>query len=173
VLLTHAVVSGMSSPLANKALPETLLVSFVLIISLIISLIHLWTCADFDTSAASATFLCTDQSFWNEPIHSLDCSCVFDEFGDDLIGRGGHCGIFVHHELQEDFPLVVPWDSTKEVEDVLLHIHLGDCLCFRIGVGVSNIRASSQCCYWSGEEIPILDFPIDWQGIVADISVVR
>jgi hypothetical protein len=30
---------------------------------------------------------------------------------------------------------------------VLLLIHLGDCHCIRIGVGVGSIRASSQCCY--------------------------
>ena len=93
-----------------KALPEILL--FVsLIISLIISLIPLWTSATFTgfTAIATTTFatlLGKEQSFWSEPILSLDCSFLFDELGDDLIGRGGHRGGhrggFVHHELQCD-----------------------------------------------------------------------
>jgi hypothetical protein len=119
----------MPSPLAMKALPEILLFPIVLIISLIISLIPLWTSDDFAASAASATFLCKEQSLLSEPILSLDCSFLFDELGDDLIGCGSHRGVFVHHDLPEDSPLIVLWDPAKMVKDVLLLTHLGDCLC--------------------------------------------
>jgi hypothetical protein len=143
-LLAQAVFGGVPSPMAMTALPEILLFPIVLIISLIISRIPLWTSAAFTgltaitTITTFATLLCKEQGFWSDPIPSLDCSFLFDELGDDLIGRGGHRGVFVHHELQEDFPLVVPWDPAKEVEDVLLLTHLGDCLC-RVGsVGVSG-----------------------------------
>jgi hypothetical protein len=133
VLLAEAVLSGMPSPVAMKALPEILLfVSIIisLIISLVISLIPLWKSAAFTGFAAiTTTFRCKEPNFWSEPFRSLDCSFLFDELGDDLIGGGGHHGVFVHHELWEDFPLVVPWDPAKEVEDVLLLTHLADCLC--------------------------------------------
>jgi hypothetical protein len=108
VLLAHADLHGVPSPLAMKTLPEIFLI-VSLIISLIISLIPPWTFAAFTGFTAItttfATLLCKDQNFWSEPILSLDCSFHFDELGDNLIGRGGHRGVFVHHELQEDFPL--------------------------------------------------------------------
>ena len=135
-----------------KAPPDILLFPIVLIIPLI----PLWTFADFASSAAFATLLCKEQNFWSEPILSLDCSFLFDELGDDLIGCGSHCGVVDDHELQEDFPLVVPWDPAKEVEDVLLLTHLGDCHYRRIGVG--SISVSRR---WPCAEIVIFDFPID------------
>ena len=114
-------------------------------ITLIISLIPLWTFAAFTgfttISTTLATLLCKEQSFWSEPILSFDCSFLFNKLGDDLIRGGGHCGIFVDHELQEAFPLVIPWDPAKEVEDALLLTHLGDCLCRDISVGVGSISA--------------------------------
>jgi len=69
---------------------------------------------------------------------------------------GGHHGGFVHHDLQEDFPLIIPWDSAKEVEDVFLLTHLGDCLCINIGVSSVSVIGC-----WSCTEIVILDYPID------------
>ena len=158
----------MPSPLAMKALPDILL--FPIVVSLIISLIPPWTFAAFTGFTAItttfATLLCKGQSFWSEPILSLDCSILFDELGDDLIGGGGHRGVLVHHELQEDFSLFVPWDSAKEVEDVLLLTHLGDCLC-RVRIG--SISVSGR---WPNAEIVILDFPIDPRCVVVDISTV-
>jgi hypothetical protein len=162
--------SGMPSPLAMKALPEILL--FVsLIISFIISLIPPRTFATFTgftattTITAFATLLCKELSFWSEPILSLDCSFLFDELGDDLIGRGDHCGVFVYHELQEDFPLVVPWDSVKEVADVLLLTYLGECICtVRIGISVSG--------RWPCAEIGTLDILINLRCVIVDISAV-
>jgi hypothetical protein len=60
-LLAQAVLGGVSSPLAMQALPEILLLRIVLVISLIISLnitlVPLWTFANFATLAALATFL--------------------------------------------------------------------------------------------------------------------
>jgi hypothetical protein len=58
------------------------------------------------------------QNIWSEPIVALGYSFLLDELGDDLIGPGGHQGVFVHHGLQADFSLVIPWDSTKEVDNV-------------------------------------------------------
>ena len=135
-----------------------------------ISLILPWTSAAFTgftaiTATTFATLLCKEQSFWSEPILSLDCRFHFNELGDDVIGRGGHRDIFVHHELQEDFPLVIPWDSAKEVEDVLLLTHLGDCLC-RVCNGIS---VSGR---WPSSEILNLDCPIDPRCTVVDISTV-
>ena len=130
----------MPLPLAMKALLDILLFPIIVspMISLTISLIPLRTSAEFTSFSAIATtfaiFFCKVQSFWSEPILSLDCSVHFDELGDDLIGRGGHRVVFVHHYLLEDFPLVIPWDSLKEVEDVFLLTHLGNCLCICIGV---------------------------------------
>jgi hypothetical protein len=165
-LLAQAVLGGMPSPVAMKALPEILLfVSFIisLIFSFVISLIPPWTSAAFTGFAAiTTTFLCKEQSFWSEPFRSLDSSFLFDKLGDDLIGGGGDRGVFVHHELREDFPFVVPWDSAKEVEDVLFLTHLGDCLCRRIGVGSR----------WPCAEIVILDFQIDLRCVIVDISAV-
>jgi len=135
-LLAQEVLGGVPSPLAMKALPEILLFPIILIISLI----PLWTFADFAASAAFATLLCKEQRFCSEPILSLDCSFIFDELGDDLIWDGGHRGVFVHHELQEDYPLVVPWNPAKEVEDVLLLTHLGDCLA-DTSVSVASVSA--------------------------------
>jgi hypothetical protein len=158
VLLAQAVLGGMPSLLAMKPLPDILLFPIVLIISLIISLILLGIFAAFTSfntiTTTFATFLYNEQSFWSEPILSRHCRFLFDELGDDLICRGGHCGIFVHHELKEDIPLIVPSDSAKEVQDVHLLTHLGDCLCtVRIGISVSGRLL------WA--EIVILDFPID------------
>ena len=143
-----------------KALPEILRFPIVLIISLILCLIPVWTCAAstgftaITTITTFRTLLCKEQSFWSEPIRSLDCSFLFNELVKNLIWHGGHHGVFVQHELQEAFPLVVPWDSEKEVEDVLLLTHLGDCLCrVHIGISVSGL--------WPSAEIGILDFPMD------------
>ena len=163
MLLAQAVLGGVPSPLAMKALPEILL--FPIIVSLIISLIPLWTSAAFTGfTAITTTFLCKEQSFWSELILSLDCSFHFNELGDDLIGCGGHRGAFVHHEHTEDFPLIVPWDSMNEVEDVLLLTHLGDYLC-RVG----SVSDSGR---WPCAEIVILDFPIDPRCVIVDISAV-
>ena len=164
-LLDQSVLGGVPSPLAMKALLEILLFP----IDLIISLIPLWTSAAFTGFTAITTFatlLCKEQSFWSQPIFSLDCSFLFDELGDYLIGGGGHRGVFVHHELQEDIPLVVPWNSKKEVEDVLLLTHRGDCLC-RVRIG-----SISVCGRWPSPEIVIFDSPIDPQCVVVDISAV-
>jgi len=112
-----------------------------------------------------STHLCKEQSFWREPILSLECSFHFDGLGDDLIWRGSHRGVFVLHQPQEDFPLVIPWDPTKEVGDVFLLSNLGDWLCrVRIGISFSG--------RWHSAEIVILDFPIDPRCIVVDISAV-
>jgi hypothetical protein len=56
-LLAQAVLGGVPLPLAMKQLPEILLFPIVLIISLI----PLWTFADFAPSATIATFLCKEQ----------------------------------------------------------------------------------------------------------------
>jgi hypothetical protein len=130
-LLAQAVLGDMPSPLAMKALPQILL--FPIVVSLFISLIPPWTFAAFTgftaiTTTTFATLLCKVQSFWSEPIPSLDCSFLFNEHGDDLIGRGSHHGIFVYHELQEWFPLVIPWDHAQVVDDASLLTHLSDCL---------------------------------------------
>jgi hypothetical protein len=144
-------------------LPFPIVVS--LIISLIISLIPLWTFADFAASAPADTFLFKGQSIWSEPIISLDCSFLFDKLSDDLIRRGGHHGVFDHLELQADFQLVVPWDSAKEVEEVLLLSHSGDCLySVRIGISVGD--------RWPCSQIVILDSPIDPRCLIVDISAV-
>jgi hypothetical protein len=145
-----------------KALPEILL--FPIVVFLIISLIPLWTSAAFTGfTAITTTFLCKERSFWSERFLSLDCSFRFDELGDDLIGCGGHRGVFVHHELLEDCPPVVPWDSAKEVEDVLVVTHLHDCLC-SVPVSVSGL--------WPSAEIVIFDTLIDPRYIIVDISAV-
>jgi len=168
VLLAQAVLGGMPLPLAMKALPEILL--FTIVVSLMISLIPPWTIAASTGFTAItttiATLLCKEQSFWSEPILSLDCSFLFDELGDDLIGGGCHRGVFVHHEHQGDFPLVVPRDSAKEEEDVLLLTHLGDCHC-RVRIG--SISVSGR---WPRAEIVILHFLIDPRWVVVDISTV-
>jgi hypothetical protein len=87
VLLAQAVPGGVPLPLAMIALPEMLLfpIDVSLIISLIYSLVPLWTSANFAASGASATFLCKELKVWSEPILSLDSSFLFDELGDDLI----------------------------------------------------------------------------------------
>jgi len=171
-LLAQVVLGDMPSPLAMKALPQ--MHRFPIIFSLIMSLIPPWTFAAFTSFTAIntttfATLLCKEQSFWSEPILSLDCSFSFHELGDGLIWRGGHHGVFVHHELQEGLALVVPWDPVKEVEDVFLLTHLGHCLC---RVRIDIIRVSGWWCCQSYAEIVILDFPIDPQCIVVDISAV-
>ena len=137
-----------------------------LIISLVISLIPLWTAAAFTGfTAITTTFLSKEQSIWREPFLSLDWRLLFDELGDDLVAGGGHRGVFVHHELQEDFLLLVPWDSAKEVEDVLLLTDLCDCLCIvRIGISVGG--------RWPCAEVVIFDFPMDPRWLIVDISVV-
>lgn len=97
----------------------------------IISLIPLWTFASFTGFpgfTTNATCLCKEQFIWSNVSVSLHCSSLFDKLLEDVIGCGGHCAIFVDHQLQEDYPLIVPWDPTKEVERVLLLAHLGDFL---------------------------------------------
>jgi len=112
-----------------------------------------------------------EQSFWSEPILSVDCSILFDELCDDLIDGGSHRSVFVHHELHEDIPLVVPWDSAREVEDLFLLTHRGDCLC-RLRMSVGSISASGRWCYRSCTEIVILDFPMYLQYVLVDVSAV-
>jgi len=50
---------------------------------------------------------------------------------------------------------------------VLWLTHLGDCLCIRIGVVSVRVIGCWHC-----PEIVILDFPIDLQCVVVDISTV-
>ena len=166
--LAQAILGDMPSPFVKKALP--LIIVFPIV--LIIFFVPHWTVAASSAFTAFATLLCKERSFWREPILSVDCSFPVDELGDDLIRCGGHCGIIVRHELQEDFPLVVPWDATGEIEDVLLCTYLGDCLCICVGVGVSSVSASGRCCcrYWA--EIVIIDCPINLHCIGVDISAV-
>ena len=142
---------------------------FADLFSIVFSLILLWTFAAFPTFA---TLLCKDQSFRSEPIYSIDCSFHLDELCDDLIRPGGHHAIFVHHELEEDSPLIIPSDPAIDIEDVLLLTHLGDCLCMCVGVGVSGISASGRCCCRSCTEIVIVDSPINPQCIGVDIPTV-
>ena len=168
-LFAQSVLGGMLSLLAMKALPEILLFPIVLMFSLIISLILLWTSGAFTGFTAITTFstlLCKEQSLWSEPIFSLDCSFLFDELGDYLIGVGSHRGMFINHELRDDFPLVVPWDSVRQVQDVLLLTHHGDCLC-RVRIGSSSVSGR-----WPSTEIVILDFPIDSRCVIVDLSTV-
>jgi len=98
---------------------------------------------------------------------SLDWSFRFDELGDNLIGRGGHRGVFDRHEFQEDYPLVVSWDCAKEVDDVLLLTDLGGCLCRGISVGSVSI-----CGRWPCAEIVNIEILIDPRLVIVDISVV-
>ena len=176
MLLAQVVVSDMPSPLVMKALPKILIFPIVLIITLIISLNPIWTFAAFTgftaVTTTFATLLCKGQMFRSEPILAIDCRFYVDERGDGLIGGGGHHGVCVHHELQEDCSLVVPWDPAKEVDDVLLLTHLGNCLCIPIGVGVGSIRDGSSCFCPFCAEIVMIDFPIDPQSVVVDISAV-
>jgi hypothetical protein len=79
---------------------------------------------------------------------------------------------FVHHEVPDDITLIVPSDSTKEVEDVFMVTHLGDCLCIQVSVGVGSFSCIAGCCCRPYAEIVILDFPIDLRCIVVDISAV-
>ena len=155
MLLAQAVLGDMPSLLAMTALPQILL--FPIVVSLMISLIPLWTFAAFTgfTINTFATLLCKEQSFWSEPIPTLDSTFLFDELGDDLFRPGGHCGVFLHHSLQEDCPLVVPWDSAKESEVVLLLTHLGHCIC--------SVHNSSVCVSgrWPCAAHGILNLPID------------
>jgi len=159
--------------MAMEALPQILLSPIVLIISLDICLIPLWTFAAFTGFTAIATTfatrLCKVQSFWSEPILSLHCRFHFDKLGGNLIGGGSHRHIFVPYDLKEDIPLVVPWDSMKEVDTVLLPTHDGDCLCICVIVSLGRISASGQrpCA-----EIAILECPIDLRYIVVDMSAV-
>jgi hypothetical protein len=87
MLLAQAGLGGVPSPLAMKARSEILLFPIVVIISLI----PYWTSASFAASTAittttpSATLVCKEQSFGSKPNHSLDCSFLFDELGDELI----------------------------------------------------------------------------------------
>jgi len=155
----------MPSLLSMKTLQQIPL--FANVVTLITSLISLLTFADFAVSAAFPTFLCKMQSFWSEPILSVDGGILLDELGDDLIGHGGHRGVLVHRELQEDFPLVVPWDRTKELDNVFLLTHLGYCLCIGIDVGCVSVSGRWPCV-----EIVILDFPIDPRSIIVNISAV-
>jgi hypothetical protein len=173
-LLAQAVLGGIPLRLPMKVLPEILLFPIIisLIIFLVIPLIPLWTSAGFTgfTAIAATTafdsLLCKEQSSWSEPILCVDCGFLFEKLGDDLIRRGGHCGVVVHHELQEDFPLIVPSDPTKEVQDVFLFCHLGDCLC-RVRIGSIHVSCRSTCA-----DIVILAFSINQQRIVIDITAV-
>ena len=169
MLLAQAVLGDMPSPLAMKALPQILL--FPIFLS--ISLIPVWTFAAFTGFTAItttfATLLCTEQSFWSEPILPLDCSIHLNKFGDNVIGGGGHHDVLIHHKLQERFPLVIPWDPAREVEDVLMLTHLRDCLCRRGGAGVGSISAIGR---WHCPEIVILDILINPQYVVVNISAV-
>jgi hypothetical protein len=156
VLLAQAVFGGIPSPLAMKAIAEILLFPIVPIISLIP---HLTSAAftGFTVSTTTiATLLCNEQSFCSEPILSLDCSVIFDELGDDLIGCGGDRRVVFHHELQSDFPLVIPWNSVKVVENVLLLTYLGEGLYTSLCVSSVGVIGRSP---WA--EIVILDIPID------------
>jgi len=92
--------------------------------------------------------------------------------GDDLIRHCSHRGIFVHLEVQKDFPLVVSWDSVKQGEDVLLHTHLGNSHCICVGVCIGTISVHGNCSSLFWAEIVILDFLIDGGCIVGDLSVV-
>jgi len=152
----------MPSPWAMKALPCIHLFPIVRIIPRI----PLWTFTAFAAFTAFATVLCTQQSFWSEPMLSLDSSFLFDELGDDLIGGGGHHGVFVHHELLEEFPHVFIWDPTKEVEDVLLLTDLRNCLC---SVRIGSIGVTGR---WPSTENVILDHPIDPRCVAVGISSV-
>jgi len=117
MLHAQAVLGDMPTLLTMNACLQILL--FPIVVSHIISLIPAWTFAAstgftaISTITTAANLLCKEQSFWSEPILSLDCSFYFDKLGDDLIGRGGHRGVFANQELQEDFPLVVPSDPPK------------------------------------------------------------
>jgi hypothetical protein len=105
VLFAEAVLGDMTLLLAMKALVQILLFPIILIISLF-SLISRWTFLAFTgfttiiTITTFATLLLTEQSFWREPSLSLDRHFLFNELGDDLIGHGSHCGIFVNSEVQ-------------------------------------------------------------------------
>jgi len=158
-LHAQAVLGDMPSPPAMKAHPLILL----FLIIHIISLIPLWAFAAF---AATTSLLCKAQDLWSEPIRSLDWSILLNVLGDDLIWRGGYPGVYVPHELKEDIPLIVSWDSMKEVEDVLLVTHLGDCHC---SVHIGSISVSGQ---WPCALILIVDFPINPRCVVVDNSTV-
>jgi hypothetical protein len=168
-LLAQAVLSIIPLPLAVKPLLEILLfpIGVSLISSVIISLVPLWTFANFAHTATSGIFLWEQQSFWSTPNPSLDCRFVFEEFVDDLVMGGGYPGFFVQHELQKDCPVVVSGDAAKVVEDVLLLTHLGDCLWVHIGVGCISISG-----HWPWAESMIIDFPIDSRRVDIDISAV-
>jgi len=146
--LTWVHLWDMPSPLAMNVL----LLNSHSPVSLIISLIPLWIFAPFTTFA---TLLCKELRFRSKPILSLDCSLLFDEHDDNVIGHGSHHGIFVHHKLQDDFPLIVPLDPAKIVKDVLLLSWLGDCLC---SVQICRISISGQ---WHYVEQVILGLWID------------
>ena len=154
----YALTAGIESTSGNPSL------SYRLFISLIISLIPPWTFAAFTGfTAITTTFLCKEQSFWSESFPSHNCRFLFNERVDDLIGVDGHRCVFVHHELQEHVPLVVPWDPAKKVEDVFLLAALHDCLC-SVRISVSG--------RWPRAENIILDFPIDPRCLIVDISTV-
>jgi len=121
----------------------------------------------FTTSTTNfATLLRKEHSFWCESSFSLGCKVLIDKLGDDLIGDGSHRGISFHHELQEDCPHVIASDPAREVEDVILLTHHGDCLC-RVRIGSICVTCRLACA-----ESLILDFPIYRQCAVVDISVV-
>jgi len=152
---------NMPSPVATNVLPLICLFPIILIISLIL----LWT---FPAFTAFATLLCKEQSFWREPILNLCCSYYFNNLGDDLIWHDLHCGFVVHHKHQAVFPLLVSWDPAKEVEDVLLLMHSGQCPSIRIGVCSSIV--GSACCCWSWVEIVTLDVLIDLACTLVNIT---
>ena len=47
--------------------------------------------------------------WWNH--WSLECCCHFDELDNDPVRQCGYYVDFVHCEFQEDFVLIIPWDS--------------------------------------------------------------
>jgi hypothetical protein len=105
VLLSQVGFGCVPSQLATTELPQILLFPIVFIICYIISVIPLSTSATFTGFTAINTFTFAtlfyqEQSFRSEPILSQDCSFLFNELGDDLIGHGSHCGIFVNSEVQ-------------------------------------------------------------------------
>jgi hypothetical protein len=106
------------------------------------------------------------QSFRCKPTLSLGCSVCLAELGDDLIGHGGCCCIFVHQELLEDFPLIVLWNPAKQTEGVHYLTHLRDC---HSTVHVGSISISGWC---PDTEIVIVNLPIHPWCAVSDISAV-
>jgi len=100
-LLAHAVLGGVDSALRMRALSQIL--PFPVIVSLIICRFAPWTVAAstgytaITNRSTFATLHCNEPSWWSKPILSLHGNFLLDELGDNLIGRGVHRGICVHH----------------------------------------------------------------------------